>query len=98
MGIFEQLHHSANLGSVSACLGWIFYWLAKVPDSLIPTGMLCVFFYLIGTGAGLIGAGIMVLSRNRFGSRADHLLLQLQLSYSVLASLVGLIFYTLSPS
>jgi len=98
MGIFEHLHYSANLGAVSACLGWIFYWLAKVPDSLIPTGMLCVFFYVVGLVAGLTGVGIMVLARNRFGSRTDNLLLQLQISYSITASLMGLILYIFSPS
>jgi hypothetical protein len=98
LGIFEQLHYLANTGAVSSCLGWIFYWLAKVPDSLIPTGILCVFFYVVGMAAGLTGVGIMVLTKNRFGSKMDHVLLQLQISYSILASLLGLILYFLSPA
>jgi hypothetical protein len=98
LGIFEQLHYAANLGSVSSCLGWIFYWLAKVPDSLIPTGMLCVVFYMVGMIAGLTGAGIMILTNNRFGSKKDQMFLLLQISYSILAALLGLILYFLSPA
>ena len=98
LGIFEQLHYSANLGSVSSCLGWIFYWLAKVPDSLIPTGMLCVVFYMVGMIAGLTGTGIMILTKNRFGSKTDRVLLLLQVCYSILAALLGLILYFLSPA
>jgi len=98
MDIFEQLHNSANLGSVSTCLGWLFYWFAKVPDSLIPTGMLCVLFYIVGMAAGLTGTGILILARSRFGSRTDNLLLHLQISYSILGSLLGLTLYFISPS
>ena len=96
--LFDGLLNAANVGATTACMGWIFYWLDLVPNPVFHTEILSWVFFLTSLAAGLTGTVIMILTRNRLGTKNDRLLSVLQISYSLIAAVSGIMVQIIYPS
>jgi hypothetical protein len=91
--LFSRMIDLMEIGIIATFTGWIFHWLDYVPDSLIRTGIIDFSLFLVAILAGLWAAGIMVYTGNQMGTGRDRALHILLVSYTIIGSLVGLIYH-----
>ena len=95
--IFGSLITSADLGTVLATTGWLFFWFDRIPQHIFHTHVLTVIFFFTGLLAGLYGAWLMIRTGNRMGTKADRRLHILMVCYAVTSSATGILAYILFP-
>ena len=94
---FGKLIDSAYIGMVLACLGWFSFWLDHIPSHALHTHMITRILFLVALWAGLYGTWIMFLTGNRMGTKKDRILLFLEVTYTITASLSGLAAFFIFP-
>jgi len=94
---FGRLIQVADVGVVLGVMGWVFYWMDRVPDPLFHTHIISQIMFLTGLLAGLYGSWIIIRKKVRLGTRRDHVLHIIFLSYAILAGLLGLMANYMYP-
>ena len=87
---FGRLIQLADAGVVLGVMGWVFYWMDAVPDPLFHTHHISRITFLLALLAGLYGSWIIIRKKIRLGTRRDHILHIIYLSYAILAGLLGI--------
>jgi len=95
--IFGRLISSADTGAVLGCLGWILFWLDHIPGHIIHAHPVTALVFLAAFSAGLMGAVIMVQTRNQLGTKTDRFFHILKVCYAIFASLTGILAYFIFP-
>lgn len=94
---FGRLIQVADVGVVLGIMGWVFYWMDRVPDPLFHTHIISEVMFLTGLLAGLYGSWIIIRKKVRLGTSKDHVLHIIFLSYAILAGLLGIVANILYP-
>ena len=94
---FQKLIHSADIGTTVTTLGWILFWLDHIPGHVIHTHFITGFMFLGALSFGLVGARIMMQTRNRLGTSTDRFSHLLKITYTLSSSISGIWAYVVFP-
>jgi hypothetical protein len=95
---FNKLIVAADSGTTLTTMGWILFWLDHIPEHVIHAHFITGFLFLGALSMGLVGARVMIQTRNRFGTRADRFFHLAKISYTLLSSISGIYAYLRFPS
>ena len=95
---FQKLIVTADGGTTLTTMGWILFWLDHIPEHVIHAHFITGFLFLGALSMGLVGARVMIQTRNRFGTKTDRLFHLAKISYTLLSSISGIYAYLRFPS
>ncbi|MDF1535137.1 MAG: hypothetical protein P1S46_01375 [bacterium] len=95
--LFGKLIISADVGALSACLGWILYWFDHIPDHVIHLHGTSPLLFLVSLSAALYAAVITVRTGNRLGARNDRTWHTFEILYAFFAGVSGITAYFINP-
>jgi len=95
--LFGRLIISADAGAILGCLGWMLFWFDHIPDHLFHFHPLTVTVFVAAFWAGVVGALVMIKTRNRLGTKTDRFFHVLKVFYAIFAALTGIFAYFSYP-
>ena len=95
---FQKLIYSADIGTALTTLGWILFWFDHIPDHIIHTHFITGFIFFGALLSGLVGARVMIRTKNRLGTRSDRIFHMIKIVYTLTSSISGIGAYFIFPA